>query len=128
MNAFQWVAIPILGFLFIGSMTSALRGRGPRRASLFWAALWLTGAVFIAFPDLTRWLATSLGIARGADLVSYAAILAMFIGFFMVYVRLQRLEASITKLTRHLALQDPLPPEPRIQNSAFKTQKGSEGG
>ena len=55
-------------------------------------------------------MAQPLGIARGADLVFYCAILAMFIGFFMVYVRLRRLETTLTKLTRHLALQNPLPP------------------
>ena len=53
MNAFQIVAIPILAFLFIGSVVSGLRGRGPRRVAVFWAAIWLTAGVSIAVPELT---------------------------------------------------------------------------
>lgn len=111
MNAFQIVSLPILAFLFIGSVVSILRGRGPQAVGFFWAAVWLAAGACIAVPELTRALAKPLGIARGADLVFYCAILAMFIGFFMVYVRLRRLETTLTKLARHLALQNPLPPE-----------------
>jgi hypothetical protein len=66
----------------------------------------LFGGIAVAFPDATSAIARPLGIARGADLVFYLAILFMLVGFYMMYVRLRRLDANITQLVRHLAIQN----------------------
>jgi hypothetical protein len=45
-----------------------------------------------------------LGIGRGADLVSYCGIVAMLVGFWMVYIRLLRLRREVTLTVRRLAI------------------------
>ena len=68
--------------------------------------IWLAAAGAILVPDATMRLAHLLGIGRGADLVFYIAILAALVVFFLLYLRLVRLEHHLTELVRHLALAD----------------------
>jgi len=51
-----------------------------------------------------------VGIERGADFVFYCAILMMFVGFFLMYSRMRRMESSLTKLVRQLAIASPVCP------------------
>ena len=71
-----------------------------------WILLWAAAAIAIARPRLTVLAARALGIDRGADLIFYLAILATLIGFFLIYVRLRRVEENLTHLVRHLAIQE----------------------
>lgn len=69
-----------------------------------WVLLWTAAGVLIARPEWSVVLARSLGIARGADLVFYLAILGAMVGFLAVYIRLRRLESQLTRVVRELAL------------------------
>jgi hypothetical protein len=109
MNAFQWIVLPILVLLIIERFTTLLRGNGSRRVALFWGLVWCGAATAIAWPDLTTSIASGLGLRRGADLVMYFAILFGFVGFYMIYVRLRRLDANLTLLVRKLAIDNPMP-------------------
>jgi hypothetical protein len=111
MSAFQIAALLVLAFLLVGSVTMVVRRHLARRVGLFWVAVWLAAAAAIIRPDSTRAVAGVLGIGRGADLVLYCFVLAVLIGFYAVYVRLRRLDAALTQLVRHLALQQVLSPE-----------------
>ncbi len=117
MNTFQIIVLPILAILFIERLLAVGRGRGSRRVALLWAVLWLLAGVAVAWPGLTKDIARAVGIGRGADLVMYLAIIAMFVGFFLVYARMRRLEANITRLVRHIAIEgaqeQPASDEPR---------------
>ncbi|MBI4719292.1 MAG: DUF2304 domain-containing protein [Planctomycetes bacterium] len=105
LNTFQVVALPVLLLLFAGSVATAIRRPGSRRAGTLWALVWLAAGVAIARPKLTTAAAAWLGIGRGTDLVLYCAVLVMLIGFWMTYTRLRRLSREITLLTRNLALR-----------------------
>jgi len=48
--------------------------------------------------------------AGGADLVLYLAVVSMAIGFFLVFVRLRRIEENLTKLVRTVAMNTPAEP------------------
>jgi hypothetical protein len=106
LNVFQIIVLPIMAFLFVERAAAVARGKIPRRVAFFWMCVWLFGGIAVAFPDATSAIARPLGIARGADLVFYLAILFMLVGFYMMYVRLRRLDANITQLVRHLAIQN----------------------
>ena len=108
MNAFQWITLPILVLLIIERTWTLLRGSGSRRVALFWGLIWAGAAVAIAWPDLTTSIAASVGISRGADLAMYFAILFGFVGFFMTYVRMRRLDANLTLLVRRIAIENPV--------------------
>lgn len=110
MTSFQFGATLLLGLFFVITLTLAFRRRLAPRISFFWSILWLGAIAAILDPGITVRVAHLLGIARGADLVFYVAILGMFIGFFAGYLRIRRLESEITKLVRELAIQRPREP------------------
>lgn len=104
MNAFQVIGVGLCGLFAMGILISAVRHRVGPWVGAAWLILWVGAGVAIARPELTVLVARALGIARGADLVFYSAILAMFIGFFAVYMKFRRIEGGITTLVRHIAL------------------------
>lgn len=107
MTNFQTIGVTVAAVLFIATIAAATGRAINRRAAIAWLALWIGAGVAIARPSITIRIARLLGIGRGADLVFYCAILAMLIGFFVVYIRLKRLDHQITILVRHAALSAP---------------------
>ncbi|MFH0874116.1 MAG: DUF2304 domain-containing protein [Candidatus Komeilibacteria bacterium] len=71
-----------------------------------WTIIWLAVAVVFWWPELTNRLADLLHIGRGADVVTYGAIIVLLYAVFRLFVRLDSLDRSITTLTRELALRD----------------------
>ena len=117
MNAFQILGLGLSAFFVLLSVLAVARGRLGRRPAAAWILLWAAAALAIARPQLTVLVARALGIDRGADLIFYLAILAMFAGFFLIYVRLRRMDEALTTVIRHLAIEEaadgaPTPPAP----------------
>lgn len=106
MNLFQILALIVVGVLFLVSLVAVARGSIARRDGLLWTLLWLAAGVAIARPEVTRVIAKTLGIGRGADLLLYCAVVFMLIGFLMTYARLRRLQHELTLVVRHLATRD----------------------
>ena len=118
MTRFQIVAISLAGGFAILSLAAVFRHWIGTRSGLAWFLLWSSAALAVAFPDLTVLVARMLGIARGADLVFYCAILGMFVGFFAVYVKLRRLERTLTLIVRHIALVE-APPGDAVERNTL---------
>lgn len=104
MNGFQFVGIGLALTAAMWAARAASSGRIGRGAAAAWIVLWGAAGTAIARPDLTVAVARLLGISRGADLVLYLSILGMIGGFFFVYLRLKRVESSITELVREIAI------------------------
>ncbi len=106
LNLFQVLAG--LGLLGLIGVTMAAVGRGlvNRREATFLCLLWIAAGVAVVYPRITVIVARVLGIGRGADLVSYCAVVFMMVGFSMIYVRLRRLRREVTLLVRELAIRD----------------------
>lgn len=115
---FQVVALILLGLLLVLTITAAVFKKATRGEAAFWSLIWITAAVAIVRYEWTMVVARTLGIGRGADLLLYAAVGVMLVGFMMVYIRLRRLRREITLIVRHLALKEvqggPQPPEAGI--------------
>jgi hypothetical protein len=103
---FQILGVAVAALFAATSVRAQARGQVGGRSGMAWLALWTAVALAIAFPGTTVVVARALGISRGADLVFYCAILGMLVGFFLVYVRLRRIERNITVLVQQLALAD----------------------
>ena len=102
MSTFQILGISLCsGFSLLVVLAIARRRLRPL-PGFGWLLLWVAAGVAIARPQLTVVVAQRLGIQRGADLIFYLAILGMFVGFFLVYVRLRRLDEGMTALVRRL--------------------------
>lgn len=71
-----------------------------------WFIMWLIILIVFWYPESTSYLATSLGIGRGADLIIYAAILVMFYMLFRMYLRVDKINAEITKVVRKVGIEE----------------------
>ncbi len=76
--------------------------------ALAWSILWVAGAVVVLFPHIADEVATSIGLqtATGIDLVFYVAVVIALYLLFRLFVRVERIEKDITKIVRHLAIED----------------------
>jgi len=71
-----------------------------------WSIFWLAGGLIVWWPNLTNIIATNLGIGRGADLIFYISIILLFYLIFKIYIKIEKIERNITKLTRKDALDN----------------------
>ena len=106
MNLFQLGGLVFSIIMITLSINAIVRQQLKRTIGILWIVFWILSATAILRPNITRTLANAIGIGRGADLVMYCGLLATAIGFFILYLRYRRLQADITKLVRHLALQE----------------------
>ena len=104
MNAFQILGISLSSCFVLLIVLGVFRRRLRPLPGAAWTILWAAAAVAIARPQTTVVVARALGIERGADLIFYLAILGMFVGFFLIYVRLRRLDEGLTAVVRRLAI------------------------
>jgi len=91
-----------------------------------WLILWLAVGVAAGLPDTTSYLAIWLGVGRGSDLAVYVAVVVLFYLAFRLFVRLEKLEHSLTELVRHLSLQQAAVRDNKtINNQAVAEQQNS---
>ena len=62
------------------------------------------GAVAVVMPDLTSEVAQFVGVGRGADLVTYIAIIAVMFVLLHYYAKFVELQQKLTELTREMAI------------------------
>lgn len=67
-------------------------------------------AFSIFFPELLTRVARLLGIGRGTDLVLYGLIVSFMVFMATTYQRFRHVEATLTKLSRRIALDETPPP------------------
>jgi len=119
MNLFQWIALSLLGLLFLLDLRRLLSRPGLRVDRVVRCLTWLAAGVAIYDPELTAVVASALGIASGAHLVLYVFVLAFLGVTFHLYARSVRLERQVTELARHIAILEvrrpPAPAEPEGQ-------------
>ncbi|MCE9554390.1 MAG: DUF2304 domain-containing protein [Planctomycetes bacterium] len=128
MTLFQWISLSFLAGLVLVELWQAVRNSSLRHVWWLRVVVWLVTAAAIARPEWITDLALTLGIQRGADLVTYGAVLLLLITSLYFYARYLRLQQQITVLTRRLAQLEarPCPPQPGSeQRSEAKTpQRG----
>lgn len=79
-------------------------GKLPLINFIIWFLLWLAVLVVFWQPESASYLANLLGIGRGADLIVYLSIIVIFYLLFRIFIRLNKIEEDITKLTRDDAI------------------------
>lgn len=97
----------ILFAIFAFSRT-ALRFKDKRLTThefIFWSFLWILLIVLAALPSLVISLANMFGVETSLFFVIIPSITLLFYLVFRIYVRIERQEEDITKLTRELAIQ-----------------------
>jgi small membrane protein len=105
---FQIIALPGILLLLFYNLWGGRRGHRWLPSRLAAAGIWGLAGLAVAKPEWTTRVATAIGIGRGADLMLYLLSLAFLAACFYFYHRIVQLEASISTLVRHIALQDGL--------------------
>jgi hypothetical protein len=71
---------------------------------LFWAGIWLLAMLFALFPGILNWLSNVGGFIRGMDFVVVFSIIILFYLMFRLYVKMDELDQTITKMVREIAI------------------------
>lgn len=76
------------------------------KETIAWLVVWIGTGIIFWFPQYTDRIAKVLGINRGADLITYISIIILAYLVFRIFIHLDKIEKSITKLTREDALNN----------------------
>ena len=93
-----------LAFAFSRAILRRKEGAMGLGSFLVWAGVWVLAAAGIIRPDFTTYIAKSIGIGRGADVIIYLSILIIFYLLFRVHIMIENLHHEITKVVREMAL------------------------
>jgi hypothetical protein len=102
MRPVQFILIVLLAlvtYIYFSRLRSSLFDR------LIVLVLAALGLVMTVAPDFTTGVAHLVGVGRGVDLFFYLSILGLGFVCLLLYSRLRELQASITELTRTLAIK-----------------------
>lgn len=103
---FQAIVIPYSLWTLAATFVVRHQRKIGRRYFLLLAVSHLAILFVTLFPNATYPLANLAGVGRGADFVLYFAIIILLRVLFYLYNKNRLIETQLTKIVRHLALQD----------------------
>ncbi len=126
MNLFQIITSPITIIGFLWCFAKFLRGPGRyvRMVNGFFAVTWAMVSLLIIRPELSSMAARMFGIGRGVDLVLYVFILVALAYGIVVYYRLCDIRRDITRVVRHIAINECR--RPAEEGEVSESQDGDE--
>jgi hypothetical protein len=106
-------AILVVAIAFVAIWSLRHRENVGLRAGgrLLMVGVGLMAVLSVVFPSITQRAADAVGVARGADLVLYALIVAFAFTTASMYFRQRDLESRIATLARALAIHQAVTPE-----------------
>lgn len=93
-------------FAFVKVVGRFKAGEIGKMTALGWCLFWVAAMLVVILPNSTAQVAKLVGIGRGADLVVYLALAALFFIMFRLMVKIEQLNKEITVLTRKISLQE----------------------
>jgi hypothetical protein len=106
MTVIQIVLTLFAAFGLWAAVSRFRKGNMGLKQLVLWAVLWAAIVAVVLKPELASEAARRLGVGRGADVVVYLSIVALFYLQFRQFARMEDQERQITKLARELALKD----------------------
>lgn len=108
MNLIQILLLIIIaGFIFKTAM--ALKKKKIHTVDfVMWFIFWLGVGAVVSYPRITQLIADFVGIGRGADLVVYLGMIALYFFFYQLLVKVKQLDEKITLLGREIAIKSAL--------------------
>lgn len=96
----------VAGVILVGLFLARPAGGDSHLAlrRLFMLGFVLVAVASILFPQWLTWLANSIGVGRGADLLLYALVLAFLVSVASSYRRNVMMNRKLTLLAREIAL------------------------
>lgn len=97
----QLFLLAILAGLFAYALTQRRRSK-PLASTIIAASL--IGGTLVLYPDMANAIARSVGIGRGADLITYVFILVTLATIFNIHLRLRSDHEALTQALREIAI------------------------
>ncbi|GAB7067923.1 DUF2304 domain-containing protein [Mycobacterium hodleri] len=113
MNWIQVLLIAAVLVLLVYLLRSRRSAQAKAWVKIGYVLFVLAGVYAIVRPDDTTVVANWLGVARGADLLEYALIVAFLFTTISTYLRFKDLELRYAQLARAVALEGARAPDPR---------------
>jgi len=99
-----WILSIALLILFFYGLSQKSK---TRRVGFLICVMSATGLFFVWFPDFATYFANKVGVGRGADLIFYVFIILSLFVAFSFYIRLDKINDSLTIIVRNEALNRP---------------------
>ncbi|HEY0193674.1 MAG TPA: DUF2304 domain-containing protein [Kofleriaceae bacterium] len=93
----------LLGLAAIGWFIFLRRNRLPFHIMTVFGLIGVA-AIAVLFPETTQDAAELVGVGRGADLITYTAIIAVMFVLLHYYTKFVDLQRQVTQVTRELAI------------------------
>jgi hypothetical protein len=105
------IQILLLAMLLVGTVLYFTRNRSRLVDRVFVLAFVLVGVTLVSFPETCDWLATALGVGRGADAVIYFMLVFLSYVSLQLYAKLRYQDARLVELARWIAINNARVPE-----------------
>lgn len=76
------------------------------RNVFLWIVFWILVAIATLWPKNTDSIAHLFGVERGADLLIFISVVALFFLVFKIIVRQEKMNRDITKMVRKMAIEE----------------------
>lgn len=103
---FQGILLFVIATILISGIAKARKRDMSVVMQWCWTLLWGIAALLVWKPEITSWIATAVGIGRGADLILYIAIITLTVVVFSLLLWVDSLDERITRLVQHIALDE----------------------
>lgn len=108
MPPIQYILVIFAVFAVARLLLQFRKGRVNLGGLFVWLIVW-GGMITVALlPQTTSTLARVVGVGRGSDAVVYVAIASLLYLVFRLYTKIEETERSLTKIVRHLAIEEAL--------------------
>jgi hypothetical protein len=105
------IQILLLAMFLVGTVLYFTRNRSRLVDRVFVLAFVLVGVTLVSFPETCDWLATALGVGRGADAVIYFMLVFLSYACLQLYAKLRYQDARLVELARWIAINNARLPE-----------------
>ncbi|MDO8559539.1 MAG: DUF2304 domain-containing protein [bacterium] len=95
----------VVGWLLVKVWRRQYRHELGGGEAVLWSVLWVGVLSAAWFPHATDVVARWVGVGRGADLLIFTSIVALFVLVSWLLARVERVEREITEIVRHEALR-----------------------
>jgi small membrane protein len=96
----------LLTMFLVGTVLYFTRTRSRLIDRVFVLAFALAGVVLVSFPETSDWLASVLGVGRGADAVIYFMLVFLSYACLQLYAKIRSQDAQLVELARSIAIQN----------------------
>lgn len=106
MQPIQLILVVFLVFAISRVYLRAREGTLSIGEIMFWVGIFTAAVVGVIDTNFLSFIATQLGIGRGADVAVYISIVLLFYLIFRTNVMIENLRHEITQLVRVIALME----------------------